>query len=91
MTAPKRTDHELTLDTIDLQLTSLSSGAPAAGPGDTGMTIDQIAARLDVLRRDRTTLLAHWDSRASNKPPEANLCDQPQPCPHALGIIQNYR
>lgn len=91
MTAPRSTDHELTLKTIDLQLSSLSSGAPAAAPGDTGWTESQVAQRLAALRHDRATLLKHWDKRASTRPAEATICDQPQPCPQALGIVQKYR
>lgn len=89
--SPRSTEHETALNTIELQLASLSSGAPAAGLGEAGWSGDQIADRLVALRRDRTTLLAHWDRRASIQPTGATICDQLQPCPVALGVVEKYR
>lgn len=91
MTAPRSTAHDSALKTIDLQIASLSSGAPAAGPGHSALSESQIDKRLSGLFGDRTTLLEHWDAHASTHPEGATICGQPQPCPQALGIVQKYR
>lgn len=91
MTAQRNTTHESALQTINLQIDSLSSGAPAAGPGNSALSQVEIDERLSGLARDRATLLEHWDAQASTRPEGATVCDQPQPCPQALGITQKYR
>ncbi|PKZ64095.1 hypothetical protein CYJ73_18330 [Gordonia terrae] len=80
----------MALKAIELQLDSVSSGAPAAGSGESGWSEKQIDDRLAELHRDRATLLAHWGFQASTRPAGATACGNSQPCPVALGIVEKY-
>lgn len=94
MTTPRKDLHDSVFDEIKGRINALQVGAPASGPDGGAWTQAQIDAELGRLENDLEVLLAHWKTQdglvEATAPVRARACGQPQPCPHVLGLAQEY-
>jgi hypothetical protein len=94
VTASHTDIHDSVFDEIEERISTLQSGAPTSALEGAAWTQAEADAELAKLQSDKSLLMAHWKTKdgvvAATTPERARVCGQPQPCPHVLGLAQQY-
>jgi len=85
--------HERIYDEITERIETLQSGALSPHEDGTAWSQIDIDQALSKLHTDRETLRQHWAAHgvvAWRGPGRAKACGKEQPCPHTIGLGEEY-